>query len=713
MAFPNKFAGRCDSCGCHVPAQAGLAFKGRAGWRVCCSSEACGRKCGLAPAAGAAVVDTARTLRAEGDLGVVRTPKDVAALPLLRALPGARWDPERVAWTCSLAPRDLPRTLELADRLALDVPPELRERAATGTEDEQQAAGRADAAGLYPFQRLGVRFLARRDRALLADDMGLGKTVQVLCALPEAAECRAIVVCPSVVKFNWRAEAARWRPDLRVTVLSGRGSFRAPEPGEIVVINYDLLPKAPPRAKRGEEQAMLPYDLAGVTLAVDEAHLAKNRKAARTMAVAALARQCARVWLLTGTPLANRALDLFGVLSAGGMDREVFGGWLGFVKCFGGYQNRWGGWEFGEPRADVPERLRRVMLRRTKTECLPDLPAVTYQTLPCNGIDGALRRDLDAAWDEYGEELEQGSLPPFEEFSALRARLAASRIPALVELVEQYEEQDVPLLVFSVHRAPVDQIGAREGWAAITGDTSAEERTAIVARFQAGELRGVALTIAAGGVGITLTRASTAVFVDLAWRPSDNWQAEDRMRRIGQLADKITVVRLVSDHPLDLHVQDLLAMKIALVQAAIEKTAAYTAPAAQAGATWRAETDEELAARLAQREADLAAAEREVERAVAKDRIARKLARNGGGERKPVELTPEQAAAVRGAFGRLCDHCDGAQEQDGAGFNKPDQGIKHWLLAVGLDDPEALELAYHLVRGYPKQVKGAYPELWK
>jgi SNF2 domain-containing protein/helicase-like protein len=733
MAFPNNYAGRCDSCGSHVPAKAGTAFK-KGGWRVCCASEACGRKCGLAPTAGAAVVDTARTLRQDGDLLVVRTPKDGNALPLLRALPGARWNPERVAWTCSAKPADLPRVLELADRLALDVPAELRARAAIGTVDEQAAAGRADTAGLYPFQRDGVRFLARRDRALLADDMGCGKTVEALCALPDGG--RALVVCPNVVKHNWANEAARWRPDLRVTVLSGRGSFREPGPGEIVVINYDLLPKAPKRLKKGDpctihdgdcktnpemnracadEQRKsppkLPYDLAGVVLVVDEAHLVKNHKAARTQAVEALSRQCAKAWLLTGTPLANRALDLWGVLGAGGMAFEVFGGWKGFTRCFNAFQNRWGGYEFGEPLPEVPERLRRVMLRRTKAEVLPDLPAVTYQQLPCNGIDASLRRDLDRAWDEYGDELQGGSLPDFEEFSALRARLAASRIPALTELVEQYEETGTPVLVFSAHRAPVDTIAQREGWAAITGDTPAEERTAVVARFQAGELKGVALTIAAGGVGITLTHASTAIFVDLAWRPADNWQAEDRMRRIGQTADKITVVRLVSDHPLDLHVQNLLVAKIALIQAAVEKTAAYTAPAAQPSATWRAETDEQLAARLAQRAADVEAAEREVERAEAKSKIARKLA-NGGGVRKPVELTPEQAQAVRGAFGRLCDDCDGAMEQDGAGFNKPDQGIKNWLLAVGLDDPEALELAYHLVRSYPKQVKDAYPELW-
>jgi SNF2 family DNA or RNA helicase len=649
---------------------------------------------------------------------LVRTPRDPDALPLLRALPSARWRADLTAWQCSAEPADLPRVLEIAARLSLQIPPELIAAAAVGSTTEQAAASRADTAGLYPHQREGVRFLARRQRALLADDMGVGKTAQALCALPEAG--RALIVCPNVVKGVWRTEARRWRPDLRVTVLSGRGSFRVPEVGEIVVINYDLLPKAP-RAAKGEVPTTLPFDLAGVSLVVDEAHMVKNYKAARTQAVAALARQCSTAWLLTGTPLANRALDLWGVLGAGGMEREVFGSWSTFTRLFDAYRSKWGGWEFGAPAPEVPERLRRVMLRRTKAEVLPDLPEVTYTDVEVNDLSRDLVRDLDRAWDDWDDDIIDGGrrLPRFEEFSALRARLAAARIPAAIELVEQYEEQGVPVLLFSAHRAPVDTFGAREGWAAITGDTPAAQRTEIVERFQAGQLRGLALTIAAGGVGITLTRASTAIFVDLAWRPADNWQAEDRMRRIGQTAAKIEVVRMVFSHPLDRYVQALLAEKIRLIRAAVEATAVYRPPSADAtSATWIEESDEALQARIA---AALAAAEAEAaegrrERAGTRitDRLAADRARGAGratpdAPEAPVVLTAEQRAAVVSAYDALLAVCDGASSQDGAGFNKPDQAVVHWLDLVNGPESsdEAMELTWRLVRRYQRQVRNA------
>src|SRR5262249_49653534 len=123
---------------------------------------------------------------------------------------------------------------------------------------------------------------------------------------------------------------------------------------------------------------------------------------------------------------------------------------------------------------------------------------------------------------------------PFTMLSAARAALASAKIPPLMELVEQYEEQEEPVVVFSAYRAPIDFLKAREGWAVITGDTSPNQRTEIENDFQAGKLKGVACTIKAGGVAITLTRACHVIMSDLEWTPSLNDQAAYRVIRIGQ-----------------------------------------------------------------------------------------------------------------------------------------------------------------------------------
>jgi len=286
----------------------------------------------------------------------------------------------------------------------------------------------------------------------------------------------------------------------------------------------------------------------------------------------------------------------------------------------------------------------------------------------------------------------------------MRAQLAQDRIPAMLEVVESYEDAESPLLVFSYHRAPIEALEGREGWATITGSTNNARRDEIVAAFQAGELRGVGLTIRAAGVGLTLTRASTSLFVDLDWVPTWNVQAEDRIHRIGQTASSVQIVRMVSDHPLDLRVHELLAGKITMITAAVEavvddEVAAAVAErlAAQAGPGLVEADADEHAAKIARRQAALAAA---AERAEAADR-ARKAGEVQGkvatwrasytarAERPERELTPELRETVREALAYMLSVCDGAEKRDAQGFGKVDAAISRLLADYVFDDADA------------------------
>lgn len=441
--------------------------------------------------------------------------------------------------------------------------------------ESMDAALRARGLGLFGYQRDGVRWLAGRSKALLADDMGLGKTVQVLAALP--ADAAVLVVGPAVAKGVWRKEAAKWRPDFRVSVLSGRSSFRWPAPGEIVVTNYDVLSDIPGDAP------------AGVVVVADEAHAVKSYKAKRSKRFVAISKAAqaagGKVWLLTATPMLNRPNELFSVLSSAGLVEEAFGGWKGFCSAFGGHQGSYG-MEWSGPDATVAEKLQKVSLRRVKTAVLKDLPAKRHAHVEVESTFSVRDRSaLDRIAEVVGgvENIESAAKAlaaagiTFEQIAHARALLAASKIDALLSLVEEYEEAGEPLVVFSAHRAPVDALGTRAGWAVISGDTSPEERSRIEADFQAGNLRGVAATIKAGGVAITLTKASNAIFVDQDWTPALNSQAEDRIYRIGQ--DRAVLVTiLVANHVLDARVSELLASKSALLAASTDAAAVVEAP---------------------------------------------------------------------------------------------------------------------------------------
>jgi SWI/SNF-related matrix-associated actin-dependent regulator 1 of chromatin subfamily A len=716
------------ACGRKVEVQKGVTIKEGRSYKVCCAVCAADdvKAIAAADAEAKAKQQAGRAIDADGTITLPYS-DDEGQRALLRALPlvegsVSAWDKQRRCWVASVTQQDLRRTLEVARRLELKIAPELLEREKILTE-EARAAAKIE--GLYPFQPTGVEFLASGDNRLLADDQGTGKTVMALCALPRTTLVPVLCVVPNVVKFNWAVEAAKWAPMYRIQVLSGRKSWRWPQAGEIVILNYDILPQAaeqPDVKSKKEPEVKMAHEAAHRAIVesapkdciviVDEVHNCRNNSA-RSKRVRGLMECSKRVWGLSGTPLMNNPIQLWRVLGAIGAQGTVFGGWNGFVRLFQGSQNRWGGWEFGEPLPEVPERMRRVMLRRTKAEVLPDLPPKRYQTITVNQIGAALRKELDRLWEEWGELIGtdgDGDLPPFEEISEIRERLAASRVESVLEWVEPYEDAKDPLVVFSAHRAPVDALGEREGWETITGDTKAEKKTAIVQRFQDGELAGVACTIQAAGVGLTLTRASTALFVDLDWTPALNLQAQDRLHRIGQTAEGVLYVRMVSDHPLDKHVQALIAKKMELIDRSIErlvKVQVKDAPAAQ-----RPSASQDLAEHV-EREAW---AIREAEKQEARDRCRSITARQRArlAEDAPeLPLTDARVKAIRQALDAMLEVCDGAERRDGQGFNKPDAVRSRWLDVLGLNDEDAQRCALSMLQGYRRQLKKRFPILWK
>lgn len=721
VAMRNKIAARCAACDTHLAAGAGWSRRDfRRGWLSACDAPACLARAGFANevTAAPAAADTRRELNAAGEVRVPYRAGDAgeAERAILRAMPGSRWDRDARCYRVSLAAQDRPRLLELADRLKLEVAAELRAGApgtsvAAALAPEAAAAGeRARAVGAYAYQVAGVEWLALRARALLADDMGCGKTMQALLWLPEAAECRAVVVCPKSVARSWERECRRWRPDLR-PVVAAKGSWRLPEPGEVLVTHYEALP-AP--AALGSVEALAP-----LAVVLDEAHRCKSYRpgytdrdgkevaakgAQRAVRAAHLARSASRALALTGTPLLNQPFELRAVLELVGAAYEAFGGFPRFVRLFQGSRDRFGGYTWGTPLPEVPELLRRVALRRTKAEVLGDLPPKVRTRRPVE-LTGALRKAADAAWGlwgSYGVDDETGlpdALPPFTEFSRIRAQLAESRIPAMLDRVEDYEDAGKPLLVFSAHRAPVDALADREGWATITGDTPGDRRDEVVQEFQAGKLKGVALTITAGGVGLTLTRASDVLFVDRDWVPANNLQAEDRVHRIGQKGDAVQIEILESDHALDRHVQDLLDAKTRLIEAAVEAQVKVTPATATAGKGDSFASRIE-AVRAAAREAEVAAAKAAIEKRGAG------VAKRANGHHVKRDLTPERKATIADAIRRLADQCDGAETRDGVGFSKSDQALGHWFVATdfeGLSD-DLWEIADKFCTIYRRQL---------
>lgn len=567
-------------------------------------------------------------------------------------------------------------------------------------------------------------------------------TMQSLLSIPEGYG--AIAVVPSTVKLNWAKECRRWRPDLRPHVLSGvQPSYMWPEEGEVLILNPDILPEEPEVV---EGVARVPVMIIG-----DEAHLYKNKRTKRHKSMRAWGEAADRLVLMTGTPMTNRPPDLWGVLTCLGKAEEVFDSYKAFCRMFG---NPTGGKDWQMPELDVPLRLRRVMLRRTKDEVLKDLPPWTDRTLTVDVPDDAeLTDELAAIYDEFRDdleaELESREMPPFHRLAKVRAMLAAAKSAALMELLDDYEANDTPVVVFSVHKPPVRLAAQRPGWALITGETKNEDRQTLVDQFQAGKLKGLALTIGAGSVGITLTRASDMIFVDLDWTPALNHQARDRINRIGQKAESLTYTTLVIDHPVDERVSELLAWKTELFRRSVDASADVVKLAQQRAESKPPsivegveydpnaldlgiveETPEERDARLERERKPVdhrffvdKALEQAKEyqrellashhRARAERNLDAWLDRLRQREDGFTAACMQDRGALRDAFSAMLGACDGARKDDGVGFNKPDSLVARSLAYLDIEDnDDACEAVARLLYKYRRQVSRVAPHLY-
>lgn len=423
---------------------------------------------------------------------------------------------------------------------------------------------------LYPYQQKGVSFLQGRQAALLFDEMGLGKTVQAI----KAANWNnpILIVCPAFLKFNWEKELKLWGYPHPIKVIKKKKDFRIPYGKEAVVVSYSMLP---PWTNQIENET---------TLIADEAHCVKNYKAKRTRYFRSLAAATinanGRVWAMTGTPLMNKPHELWGLLKSIGLAYEAYGKWDNFVRLFNGRKNQWNGWDWGIPRNGAGDGLKKVGLGRRKRTVLPDLPTKARRFL-----DVTLSRSVKSMCNDVLSELKAHGISleditashkaaklriDFENIARIRKAVADAKIPKMLEYVSLFEETYTPLVVFAQHRAPIDALTNREGWATITGSTPQMKRAEYVKMFQEGKLKGIAGTIGAMSTGLTLTHASNMMFVDLSWVPGDNLQAEDRICRIGQKSACQYLI-LTADHPMDELVNRALVYKAEVLANSVDK----------------------------------------------------------------------------------------------------------------------------------------------
>lgn len=517
----------------------------------------------------------AKSITRMGGRWIITFPYHPNTVAGVKTIPGARWDAENRFWWVGCGPNDT-NVAQFGAEWGFGMPEELAELAGRLVNERwhvEQPMDGPDVPGLlrplFPFQRGGVAYAREKRRTFIADEMGTGKTQQALATLYAENAWPAVVMCPTSLKYNWKAEAEKTIPGVNCCIIEGGKTHALPRilSRLLVIVNYDVA------AKWKDELIYLKPK----ALVLDESHMVKSGKTLRTKAIRKLADAVmkdrggeALILLLTGTPVMNRPSELVNQLRV--MHRiNEFGGWQGFVEryCLG-EKNRFG-WSV-KGASHLPElnyRLRQTcMIRRTKDEVLKDLPPKMRTSVPIHCASLAAYREAEDRARQWAtahvHDLLSGhmKLPTIQEIAELRRQTALAKLPGVIEWVEEFLESGEKLVLFAHHREVQEDLRKRfKDCAYISADLSPQERAQQVERFQQDEdCQLIVCSIMAAGVGLTLTAASNVAFAELAWNPATLDQCEDRCHRISATRP-VTAHYLLADETIDMPMASLIESK--------------------------------------------------------------------------------------------------------------------------------------------------------
>jgi superfamily II DNA or RNA helicase len=475
----------------------------------------------------------------------------------------------------SVAPALLPALGELCQKLDHPPPPglgRLRPLLQDFSGIPQAPLPRGLCATLRPYQKRGVDWLSFLRRAglgaILADDMGLGKTLETLCAVGG----RTLIVCPKSVVHNWSSEIARFLPELTVSVYHGPKRELGPN-AAITLTTYALL------RLDAERLAAEPWDC----VVLDEAQAIKNPDSQG--ARAAYAVPAAFRVALSGTPVENRLEELWSLMHFA--NPGLLGGRSDFRERYEGPVSGGDAAALERLRA----RVRPFLLRRLKSEVLPELPPRSEVVLYCE-LDQAERAIyqavLAANQSAVIAKLREGGnlLGAFELLLRLRQAAchpalvpgqsaeSSAKIERLLIALETAAADGHKALVFSQWTSLLDLVEAPLGRAGIPYlrlDGKTRDREGLVGEFQSSSGPPVMLvSLKAGGTGLNLTQADHVFLLDPWWNPMVEDQAADRAHRIGQTRP-VMVYRMVAKDTVDEGILRLQQRKRAIAEMALDE----------------------------------------------------------------------------------------------------------------------------------------------
>jgi SNF2 family DNA or RNA helicase len=434
-------------------------------------------------------------------------------------------------------------------------------------------------AELFPYQNEGIEFILFRKSTILADEMGLGKTVQAIGASILKKQVfgfkKVLVVCPASLKGQWKKEIEKFS-DEKAMVIQGTPYERARQyqgtEHLFFIVNYETLLRD-----------HLAINRAGIDfLILDEAQRAKNYETKTAASIKRL--EFKHVLVVTGTPIENRLIDIFSVVSI--VDPYFFGPlWeFSYQHCLfdperrdkiNGYYNL----------QKLNKNLEQILIRREKRKVIDQLPNVLQTNIPvelsplqteyhasyAKGIASIIRKKFLTPYDLQKLQLLLANMRMVCDSTYLIDE-ETNESPKLEELkyilLEKLDvsNSDRKIIIFSewvkVHKLIGKMLRENNiGFTELNGSIPVKLRGELIKKFETNPHCKIFLSTEAGGVGLNLQVADTLINFELPWNPAKKNQRIGRIDRLGQKSNKLTILNFITRNSIEQQIASGLLVK--------------------------------------------------------------------------------------------------------------------------------------------------------
>lgn len=423
---------------------------------------------------------------------------------------------------------------------------------------------------LRDYQKIGVQWLLylyeNKFGGCLADDMGLGKTFQTIAYLSDKRFERTnnLIIVPKTLLLNWKREIEKFAPNLQVYVYhGGERNIEKAKKCEIILTTYGMV------INDSKNLSSIFY----ANVIMDEAQNVKNSRTKAYIAINNL--NANSKILLTGTPLENNIKELCALIRLS--NPEIFLSFEKIIKKFDDEQSI---------IKNIKQMVSPFILRRIKEDVLKELPEKQEQVIYCKmdtlqeelynkvlkSIQHEIKRKPNRFEIKSNSTILNGLLflqqicchPKLLSHDLNKNHcLESTKTDVLIDMLKSLNMNGHKVIVFSRFTKMLKIIEKRlikENLFYCYLDGKTKDRMKVVDEFEKNEKGIFLVSLKAGGSGLNLVSADTAIIYDPWWNPAVEKQAEDRIYRIGQKKN-VTIYRLIVANTIEEKIEELKRKK--------------------------------------------------------------------------------------------------------------------------------------------------------